>query len=399
MTCVVDFVETESDLAALLPDWQDLWDGSPHADLFAHPQWFSTWWTHFGTGGGGGVPLHWRGDEQLELPAGQRRLLVAAAYEQGRLVGVWPLTGVTSRWRRCQVRILCAPTNRHAPRSGPVLFGVNPVARAAVVSAMFEALRQRRDWQLFVHDGIVVPEAAGMAAAFEDSGGRIESGAEWGHSILHFMGSWEEFLRGQGRHFRKRLTQPQRALTEFGAVEMACCVTPDELEAGLIAFDHVEAGSWKADGGETIAASDARGHYTDLVRRFGQFGACHLWLLRIDAEPAAAFITFALRGTVYLLKTSYQSRFASARHAPSRVLLSHLIEHYWRAGWRLLDCVGRMPFVERWSREVLPMRSWIGYSSGPLASTLYWIGRVKRLQLAGTTATSSVPTSAGALSR
>jgi hypothetical protein len=176
-------------------------------------------------------------------------------------------------------------------------------------------------------------------------------------------------------------------------------MTPDELEAGLAAFDHIEAGSWKAVGGETIAASDGRGHYTELVRRFGQIGACHLWLLRIDAEPAAAFITIAMSGTVYLLKTSYQLRFASARHAPSRVLLSHLIEHYWRAGWQLLDCVGRMPFVERWSREVLPMRSWIGYGRGPLASTLYWIGRAKHGTPTRADLAPSAPASEGALPR
>ena len=80
MTVRIDCVDSEADFAALLPEWEALWQRVPQATPFQSPAWLLAWWRQFGTGAPriltarntrivGILPLY-------ELPEGGRRKLL-----------------------------------------------------------------------------------------------------------------------------------------------------------------------------------------------------------------------------------------------------------------------------------------------------------------------------------
>ena len=127
----------------------------------------------------------------------------------------------------------------------------------------------------------------------------------------------------------------------------------------------IDAASWKATNGESIALSSEVGaYYRSLMLRFGASGSACIWVLRIAGQPAAGYLCLVHNRIVYLIKTSHAKEFASARHAPSRVLLSHMIETSWKAGLRGIDFVGRMEFVDRWASAALEFVPAVGFGRG-----------------------------------
>lgn len=46
----IDCIDREDDIAALLPEWSELWQRLSAATPFQAPEWLLAWWRHFGTG-------------------------------------------------------------------------------------------------------------------------------------------------------------------------------------------------------------------------------------------------------------------------------------------------------------------------------------------------------------
>jgi CelD/BcsL family acetyltransferase involved in cellulose biosynthesis len=50
VTVRIDCIDSEAGLAALLPDWEALWQRLAQATPFQSPAWLLAWWRQFGTG-------------------------------------------------------------------------------------------------------------------------------------------------------------------------------------------------------------------------------------------------------------------------------------------------------------------------------------------------------------
>lgn len=373
-----EVVERGSVLAGLEEDWQKTWLRDGQADVFASPAWFMNWWQYFGESGQALDTLfHYADGAPATLKVDKRQPYVVVLRDANDVLAIAPLLRIRSRWRRCPVTLLTLAINNHSPRSGFAIAAANPSERRTLVGHIARELKKNSHWDVLLVDGIPQFAADDQDPLRKACARRPAAGRVWSHCYIPFDRDWNDFLRAQGRHFRKRLSQPANALNELGQVNFQLLSSLDDIKAGLEAFMAIDAASWKAESGESIAHHAVGDYYRALALRFANQGACHLWLLKLDDQPAASFLCLIHKEIVYLIKTSYKQEFASARHSPGRVLLAHMIEHYWKNGWLAMDCVGRMPFVERWTQQCVAFQPWFGYSARPLGRLLGGIDRLR----------------------
>lgn len=377
-------------LADLQVEWDALWARSPGASLFARHAWFANWWHHFGRGPGR-LPFH-RPGGQVELPWQGARLAVLTARDgHGVLRAVAPWLVARGAWRRVPVHMLCGPLNAHAPRTDLLA----DCAAAAAVAGCWPLRAAHGEWDLVLCDGHAegnVPAqwnaARSVAAGATDAGPaasapRLLEGGAWRHLVLPLQADFDALLAARGSHFRKRERQAARALTELGAVTVACVRTPDAAARAFERFVAVDAASWKAVSGEALAAHPRlAAYYRDMVRRHAVLGACDLWVLALAGTPAAAAIVLRAGATAHVIKLSHARALASARHAPARVLLARIIEAACAEGLKTLDFTGDMPFVERWSDTALSLRA-VGMFCATPRGRLAWLAERAAQRLAG----------------
>jgi hypothetical protein len=373
----VEVIETEAALQALAPTWERLWTSIPQTDIFASFDWFCNWWEHFGTGTSTDVMVVRDGDGWHDLRGDHKQLHVLVVWEHDAVVAIAPLLLVRTRWRRWPVRLLMPPLNAHAPRSGLL---VSPTAPTAV-TALVEYLATSTRWDMLWLDGIPglsrVVSTCGAVAARRLRLGRQQP--SWSHAYLALESTWEQYLARQKRHFRKHLWQAERALARLGTVTMDCYTCPEAIPDAMQRFIEIDGASWKAREGESLASHPAiAAYYTALATRLAQRQRCEIWLLSIAHEPAAAFLCLRDGRVLYTLKTSYKEKFASAQHAPSIVLLAHMIQVSWQQQRQGIDFVGRMPFVERWTaagQAFEPLIAWRRHPYADLVRLADWTRR------------------------
>ncbi len=357
----VERIDSQAELQALQPDWERVWYDDPTNDPFASFDWFCNWWQHFGNRRRTALLYHRQAlADEMQFDDLQPYVLVVRDVQE--VVAIAPLVRGWSRWRRMPVRALSFAINAHSPRSGIAIACSR--SRLVVSDALSQFLQHRGDWDVLLLDG--VPERlGGLGALRQPLKMQASSSNHWSHGFLEFRGEWEAFFRSKTRHFRQRVTQPARALGEFGNVTYQCHQGQDDLGAGLDAFMAIDAASWKATDGESVALSVEIGaYYRSLMLRFGARGNACIWILRIAGRPAAGYLCLVHNRILYLIKTSYAMEFASARHAPSRVLLAHMIQTSWQAGLRGIDFVGRMDFVDRWASAALEFVPMVEFGTG-----------------------------------
>jgi len=345
----VEVIETEKALRALEPVWESLWLADPAADIFATFAWFLNWWEHFGHSAGPDVLVMRDGDRWVSLPGRDMRLHVVVVWDQGEAMAIAPLLLVRGRWRRCPVRLLVPPLNDHAPRSGFLM------ARAprAAVAAVVEYLARSRQWDMLWLDGM--PRQSGLVSVLgEVAARRLRLGRQqpsWSHAYLALEGTWEQYLKRKSENFRRSLRRAERALGQMGTVTVEQYEGPDTVQStGMQAFIEVDRESWKARDGESIALYPHLGaYYGALATQFAKKNQGEIWLLRIANEPAAAFLCLCDSRLLYIIKSSYKEKFGSSQLSPSFVLMAHIVQEAWRRKLIGIDCVGQVPFLERWA--------------------------------------------------
>lgn len=379
----VELINDTTALSSFESEWQKTWFLDPHADVFASPFWFMNWWTKFGQGNNdaeGSLLFHHAPDHPATVKVKNIQAHILALRNGNDLLAVFPLLLVQSQWRRCPVTLLMPALNNHSPRSGFTLAAMSPIERQLLLSTAAQGLRRLKNWDILLLDGIPSQIMEDQSSNLQlIAAQRVSIGQAWGHSYIAFDQDWDDYLRSQGGHFRKRLTKLARTITELGTIRCECMQGTKAADIGMRAFVEIDKSSWKATSGETIADDSVGSYYDSLVKRFSDAGLCHIWVLFINEEPAASFICLTHRQVIYLIKTSFKQIFSSARYAPSQVLLGYMIEHYWKAGWKGMDCVVRMPFVERWSNQEILFRPSTGHGNNHYTRMLGWLGQMRSL--------------------
>ncbi|MGB7631922.1 MAG: GNAT family N-acetyltransferase, partial [Candidatus Deferrimicrobium sp.] len=299
--------------------------------------------------------------------------------EKGKIRAIAPLIRFKGVWKRFPFRILTLPLNYQSPRSG-ILFTCEPDLLA---QEMLGCLGRSKDWDVLLMDGIPVrsnflPEFRRQATRM-----RLPTGEHydpWFHSRLTMEGSWKEFLAGKSHKTRKNMGQAARYLSELGTITVQRHGTPEEIEEGVRAFLEIDSDSWKKDEGEIVVRDPIlKNYYVDLTNTFSKSNRLEIWILKIGGEPAAGYLCLKNQGTLYTLKTSYKSRYISARYSPGVVLLTDIMKNSWGTSLDAIDFCGWMPFVNRWSSEKQGYDHLVLYRKGPYPTAVHSMDFLKRM--------------------
>ncbi len=344
----LELIETEEALRRLEPEWNHLWRQDPAAEIFTSFDWFLNWWEHFGRGTGADALVVHDDGRPIGIRGRGARLQILCIRDKGRPIAIAPLILLRGWWRRCPVRIMAAPVNNHAPRSGFLV----PFSPEVSLSMMSDYLANSTAWDILLLDGM--PLRSGIVTSFGQEahhrGLRKFGGPPMPNSYLALDGSWSDYLQRRSGTFRRSLHRTERALERLGKVGLTCYEDPSSVETGIKEFMEIDGESWKARGGESLSRHPKLGaYYGALVRRFARRNRCQVWVLKIGEEPASAFICLHDNRVLYTMKTSYKERFASNECSPGLALMARILQRVWQTGFVGVDFVGRTSFSERWA--------------------------------------------------
>ena len=341
-------VELLDSADSIRDDWDSLCDRTG-ATPFLRPGWIEPWNDAFAQG------------EPVYLTS--RR--------EGRLVGVLPLVS-----RR---GTLASPANWHSPLYGPAVED-EQAAQDLARAVMAHAGRFADLWFLD-------PEAPGFpqlsaAAAEAGYGTIVRTSARSPYVALD--GTFEEFMAGRDRKFRKDIGRRWRRLEEEGggaSFEDGSRDLDDLLTEGL----RLEASGWKLEQGTAIVA-DPR--HERFYRRIAQWAADRGWLrlgfLHVGDRPVAFDFGIEAAGAFYVPKGGFDEEYRKL--GPGQLLTYAAIRRAFEVGLSSYELLGQEDEYKRpWTstvRERLRLQAFPRRPAGTATYVAWRYGRplVKKLR-------------------
>lgn len=251
-------LERVDDLGLVRAEWSSLAERS--GNVFATPEWITTWWKHFG---------------------GDRELAVFACRDAGAgLVAVLPLY----RWRSRPLRILRFLGHGAGDELGPVCAREDE-ARAA--SALLWALEKERCDLLIAE---LLPRAGSWRFLLPGSVPLTTTGSP----VLALRGmTWDGILASCSRNLRQRARRLERSLARDHDLRFRLAGDPASLDADLDLLFRLHRARW-GNRGSTFAATEP------FQREFAALAAARgwlrLWFLEVDGAARAAWLGFRFAG-------------------------------------------------------------------------------------------------------
>jgi CelD/BcsL family acetyltransferase involved in cellulose biosynthesis len=328
-----------SALHGLRVEWERLEREVDRATVYQTWAWVVSWYEHFGR------------DKRLRL--------ATARDEDGRLVGVVPLSSVTSP------RVLGSRLLHFLGRGNTLTEYVDALIRPehgpAVVRALFELWdRHRRVWDLWTLPCVpaesVLPTTLRECAA----GSRYAVVAEEHARVtLALPATWDGFQAQLGRNMKKHLRKFANRLERDGRQPKLLAVSqPHELDGGLEVLFELHRRRAGADlgraHGERLGTQDRRAFVRAVAHRLAERGRVRLWLLDVDGQPVAAQLCFALERRLYASFSGYDPRWAW--HAVMMFLFRRCIERAIEEGFQEFDLgLGHDQEKLRWGGQPHPV--------------------------------------------
>jgi CelD/BcsL family acetyltransferase involved in cellulose biosynthesis len=279
------------DLAALEPEWWELWRRARTSTPFQSPAWLIPWWRHFHPG----------------------KLTTAAAWRGERLIGLAPFYREDGSNRRRLLPIGISISDHH-----DVLLDQELEQEAA--RRLVEAFEQEPSW-----DSLELEELTPGAAALSlpRPAGCEELLVD--HSACPVLAlSGAELARFVPKAKRANLNTARNRSARRGPVTIA------RAEGAAIphALDHlIRLHSLRWDGrGEQGVLSDPRvvAFHRDAAPRLDTAGLLRLYTLALDGEVIAALYGLHQDGRAYSYLTGFDPAYGF--ESPGLILLAHVIE-------------------------------------------------------------------------
>jgi len=214
----VRVITDPQDLAALAERWDALLSVCPTASPFQTLEWLLAWWNAYGS---------------------RRRLKVLVAVRGNDLVAALPL----AERRVGPFKVL---TYLGCPRSDFVDALVGPQEEAAL-RAILEHLASSRDWDVLhleeIEDSAALIGTVTHLAPRLGWGWRSRLGSDLPYVRLET--TWQAYLAGRSRHFRKRLRRSQEKLATLGELEVVRAGVDLDSAAAIETISEIEKHSWK----------------------------------------------------------------------------------------------------------------------------------------------------------
>jgi len=282
MTLTVRRVSTWPEFEELQEPWRHLAEAADQRSPFLSHEWFACCW-------------------RACAPAARPEVLVVA--DGGEPVALVPLMGWAERTCGLPIRalgLLEAPDTRFAD-----LVAAAPLP--AVVEAVLEHLRPRRDWHV-LRLRKLRPGSPTLKALEGALAGRFTShhGAPVSSPYLETSGDWSTFYRATSQRFKKTARNIRNRLERAGRVTIEEHRAVDPASALFAELLELAGRSWKADRQLTIATMPGMPEFfTELTRRASERGWLSLWILRLDGRAVAMEYQVVDGGTVHALRADF----------------------------------------------------------------------------------------------
>ena len=330
-------------------EWDELADRAG-VSPFSRPGWIDPFWRAFARG----------------TPAA---MVVRRA---GRLAGILPLEA-----RR---GVLVSAANWQTPLFSPVVEDADVAAELA--AGLLRHSGRRVDlW--FLDRG--APGLAQARAAADAAGWRVIERTMTRAPFVPIEGSFDEFMAGLERKFRKDIGRRWRRLEDQGAVEIAYEDGREDLDALLDEGFRLEGSGWKTAAGTAIASDPEREHfYREVCRWAAERGLLRLAFLRLDGRSIAFDLCLEAEGVSYVVKGGFDVE--ARRLGPGVLLTHHELQRAFESGFESYELLGQADdYKLSWTKSVherVRIQLFPGSPLGRLEHLSWRRGRpaVKRLQ-------------------
>jgi CelD/BcsL family acetyltransferase involved in cellulose biosynthesis len=268
-------------LEQLEQDWTALAGRVPRPLPFDTPVWHRTWWSHFGDG---------------------RRPLYVAVREDGALAGVLPLMQDGDTLAVAGDPAICDYTDVPVTATDP----------AALLPGVLDAL-EPLPWRTLHLWGLPEesPTLAATCAWAEARGHAVEVDFEAVCPRVPLAGDWDAYLASLSKKDRHELKRKMRRFQEAGTdVGVRVLSTPEEVDAVLPTFFDLHRVS-RHDKAQFMTPQ-MEAFFRDMAVGLAREGLVHLYLVEVDARPAAALIAFRSGDELLLYNSGYDPAFAHA---------------------------------------------------------------------------------------
>lgn len=297
----IETITSSADLAALEPDWSDLWRRDPNATPFQSPAWVLPWWQHFGAEEPFAIALRNEGGSLDSLAP----LYVLRDEDEslGMLIG----TGMTD-----YLDVLAAPGA-----------DLQPVVEAMTShDCMLWDFQQLRPSSPLL--ALTPPEP--FADNVED---------QEPCPVLAIGGAGDELQNLLSTHFRKKLRYYRRSLERRGSVTYESA-TSENLDELLSALYDLHAKRWQQRNLPGVLGDDVvQSFHRAVAPRMLAAGALRMYAIRIDGRIVAVFYGFAHHGTVYYYLSGYEPELEKL--SIGNVIVAHAMEQAARDGATSFD--------------------------------------------------------------
>ena len=151
--------------------------------------------------------------------------------------------------------------------------------------------------------------------------------------FMETAGTYESFLSGLSKNFRRSLKRARQHLDELPGVQFTFTQNGSELEERLKTFMDVEASGWKGATGIGTAIKlhqSLRCFYQSLTRTLSATGKVSINGLVADGKCIASQFCLLLDETAYILKIGYDEGYK--RYAPGNLLVDLFIKRSMEGG-------------------------------------------------------------------
>jgi len=328
----IDPYHSWSDLAEIIPAWENILSENPALSIFSTPQWLRSWWEAFGS---------------------RRRLIVLAFSDaNGKLVGLAPLYEEASRHpllgQPKQLRLV----GDGSGDSDNLDLIVRPGSESICASALLHWVAEKSDCGVCSLNTLPAssPSARALAGKLNEMNWVLRKTTSSNSAIL-LPDSWGPYVEGLPSKFRRFLGQCRRRLASRYEIRFRRCRSSDELAEMLETLFSLHQKRWNSVGEPgSFGSQERRFFYQEMTKAFLERGWLELWTLELDGKPAAAQLGFRYRETVYSLQEGFDPEFA-VDHV-GHALRAAMLEDFVRAGVKRYDFLGGFtPAKERWGAE------------------------------------------------
>jgi CelD/BcsL family acetyltransferase involved in cellulose biosynthesis len=295
-------------------------------------------------------------------------------YEDGRPIGIAPMTVTSERTRLGAFRVLTYPLADWGTFFGPI----GPHTEKTLSAALSHIRSTPRNWDLLDlrwspaeeqesgdksqgsgardQESKLRSQGSATASALAASGFPARQSVWKETAIVDFDGDWSEYLAGRTTRFRNNLRRAQRRTQALGAVEFIR-YRPRGAEAGesdprwdlYDACVELAERSWQgaSSDGTTLSHESVRSFLRETHALASRLGMVDLNLLLVNGRPAAFGYNYHHRGAVFGLRAGYDGELTQS--GVGVVLYGLMFQDSFARGDKLFDLgPGSLESKRRW---------------------------------------------------